>query len=874
MMSHGFHIGSYMRASEPALTRRLLFTIGAGFTLSLLLMAGVSAFGLRELSITDTRLNAVVREHMVRERLANEMREQVRARANALLGFVVITDPFDKNAELDHFYQLGEGYQATRRQLGAQALSEQESLLLADVDGLTRVNCAIESQVSNLGLEGEFHLAFDLLRSKGIGSQKKLINALGQLVGIQRAAISSAQKQAELSYGRTRRLMIALGTLSVAIASLATFLVLKRSARLAHASERDRTRFQTLFETNTDGILILDEMRFVQCNPAMLKLFRISSLDEFPGFGPGAAEAGDANSQDAILGHIRRAYASGHVEFEWPCRRSDGSQFAAHIEMFAMRLDDRNHLQCVVRDISAQKAAESSMIAAHAQALVAAELKSQFVANVSHEIRTPMNGIIGMTTLLLGTDLDPKQREFAAAIENSSQSLMRIINDLLDFSKIEAGRLLVEETSFNLSELVQEVLAINRPRTEEKGLVVKLEVHGRFPEWVRGDSLRIRQILLNLLDNAIRFTEKGWIGLEIDWPGTDHPDTFRFRVSDTGIGISAAALPHIFEAFSQADNSISRQYGGTGLGLAICRQLTELMGGELTATSVAGQGSQFELRLPLTVVAPPVQPPAHADRKAPAKLPSGRVLVAEDTLINQKLVCHILDDLGLLPVVAENGRKAYQAVLDNDFDLVLMDCQMPEWDGLMATRAIRQWEKDAGRRRRLPIVALTANAMIGFDKICAEAGMDDYLAKPLDESKLVDCLVKWLPARPPVPAVAADPPAKAVIDIQNIRRTCQDDPAHIREILDLFVRSTEDLLREMTQANRLSDPRAAGRAAHQIKGACAYLGATAMADLAGRIEQGAKRGDSHMMDALIGDLESEFNILCGEIYKSLASQAG
>ncbi len=396
----------------------------------------------------------------------------------------------------------------------------------------------------------------------------------------------------------------------------------------------------------------------------------------------------------------------------------------------------------VVRDITEARRSEAELVAAREEALERSRLKTQFLANVSHEIRTPLNGILGVTQLLKQHALPEEFREYVDVLQGAGESLLAIVNDVLDLSKIEANRLELEPRVFDLEQVVSETARSFLAVAQRKGLELVVDVaHGaRGP--VRGDATRVRQIINNLVGNALKFTETGSVRVTVTRAG----ERVRIAVKDSGPGIAPEHQVRIFEAFEQADVGVQRRFGGTGLGLAITRRVAQLMGGDVEVRSALGQGAEFELEVPLPTVVISHAPPM-TSRVTPAPR-SLRVLLAEDDPVNAAMTAALLGKLGHRVRVVSNGAECVEECQKGDIDLVLMDVHMPELDGLEATRLIREREKAATLKRHLPIVALTANAMKGDDLRCLSAGMDAYLPKPVTVTALKDLLI-WFGSQDP-----------------------------------------------------------------------------------------------------------------------------
>ncbi|HRD68028.1 MAG TPA: ATP-binding protein [Candidatus Competibacter sp.] len=576
-----------------------------------------------------------------------------------------------------------------------------------------------------------------------------------------------------------------------------------------------------------------------------------------------------------------------------------GDAFALFQAATVLENQVRERTAAYVAALEELKQSNEQLRCAKEEAEAASKAKGEFLATMSHEIRTPMNGVFGMTELLLNTPLKEQQRQYVTTIQHSAQSLLSIINDILDFSKIEAGRLELEQIDFDLRALLQETIEIHLESSRRKRLRLNRRLANDLPTQIRGDPNRLRQILHNLIGNAVKFTDKGGISVvvsrETSWlEQNDARIGLRFEVIDTGIGIPDEAQQHIFEAFRQADGSTTRQFGGTGLGLAIARKLVRVMDGDMGVESKVGVGSTFWFRI---LVQPGAERLAQTDpdrssEPAVSANPGGttaakpaaqlRVLLAEDNLVNQIVARSMLGLLGYHVTVVANGSEAVMAFANSRFDIILMDCQMPCMDGYQATSTIRQQEQSLDLPR-LPIIGVTANAIVGDRERCLEAGMDDYLSKPFSLQGLRETLERALQRKQtsnpsPPKTTVSEPRRPASLDptvlahIRNLNPPAY--PALLEELVGAYLRSSAEAIATLQAALAGDDRDVLGKTAHSLKSGSDNLGAVHLVELCKELELIGRGQSDADPTSVVTEIREEHRAVCEALQAELTKVTG
>lgn len=661
--------------------------------------------------------------------------------------------------------------------------------------------------------------------------------------------------------------VLLIGILMTSLATAGLHLIL-RSLESAER-ERDERRvvdekrrlLEAVVTSASDGVVITkaDQISYpgpeiIYVNAAQIALSGYSA-DELLGKSPRLFQSSLTEKEQ--LSEIKHCLSTGTPwRGELMNRARDGSDYWVDLSIVPVRNPDGKvtHFASLQRDITEKRAQQTALYEATRQAEASARLKSEFLATMSHEIRTPLNGIIGMTSLLLDSPLAYEQRHQAETVLDSAETLLHLLNDILDFSKIEAGKLDVEDIAFDVHQVVGQLVDMMAQQARRKGLELLLRIDPGVARYITGDPARLRQVLFNLVGNAVKFTESGFVRIEV----TEFPDfglppdmcRLRFSVTDTGIGISDDKLNMIFDKFSQADSSTTRQFGGSGLGLAICQQLCRLMGGDIGVESKAGVGSTFWFTLTAgkadsaRVTDRPnhdYNPDAHQNEFEHGQFDGIRVLMAEDNPVNGLVFTQALERLGCIVTHVTDGQQAVETIPTGRFDLVLLDCQMPVMDGYTAAGILRH-EMNEGILRTIPIIALTASAMKGDREKCLTAGMDDYLTKPLNFGALVATMRTWLGSSYNNQTFdTADIAAQIAQFPDGIDWNAFDECADIMgdamtDMVCRFLDSVEGYITRIAEGYDQTNIQIINKAAHPLKSSAAQIGAILVSEQARGIE--------------------------------------
>ena len=700
---------------------------------------------------------------------------------------------------------------------------------------------------------------------------------------LSRITNSGDSEEAEKEYLRKDGSRVAISVTAFAVKGrdekpVALAAIIKDISERKRAEEGLRTseiRYRRLFEAARDGILILDglTLKITDVNPFMTELLGYSP-DEF--VGKELWEIGLFSDKEASQNAFRELQAKGYLRYEdLPLQTSRGKLREVEFVSNAYEEDGQQVIQCNIRDITQRKLIQVELERARDAALESVRHKSEFLANMSHEIRTPMNGVIGMTNLLLDTELNPEQRKMTQTVKVCGESLLAIISDILDFSKIEAGKLNVEMSDFDPRHTVESVIELLLEQAHHKGIELAALVDANVSVDLRGDAGRLRQVLTNLVGNAIKFTEAGKVFVQVTQETNTEVDTIlRFSITDTGMGVPLDVRSRLFQPFTQADGSTTRKYGGTGLGLAISKQLVELLGGEIGFESEPGQGSTFwftvrlEKQLPGTaaLMLPPSSEAVTRDTLLEAQTKSSvRILLVEDYVINQDVAVRQLKKLGYAADVVGDGFAALKALELDSYDLVLMDCQMPELDGYEASAEIRSREARGTGGRHTPIIAMTANAMMGDRQKCLAAGMDDYITKPIRADDLKRVLEQWSPLWSPPSAKrieaslgASAPETLIPLDKERLLDAVGDRGQIPAAFVEFYRKQMSEELNQLRIAIRSESAEEVNQLAHGCAGMNANCGLLAVVGPLRELERMGHEGNLHGAELIADQVKVGF----------------